>query len=158
MSAKTVTQPVGTLEVRLQRVLEVWHRAPELPDTVPTKAAEEECVTQDPVRGETPHSWQEAWNEIIEVRLREWERDPCLLEDEGIEAPTALTIQRAIQIAQASQRVGMSPPDSVVPDANGGIVFEKKHGDIAEVIHVWEDGNIEYRRFRGTRLVERFPL
>ncbi len=49
-------------------------------------------------------------------------------------------------------------PDSIVPDPNGGIVFERREGKVSEVLHVWDDGSAEYMRFRGTQLVERQPL
>ncbi len=87
-----------------------------------------------------------------------WLRDPHQLEDEGVEPPGRQTIETAIRLAQDSQQRGLPPPSSIVPDPNGGIVFERREGATAEVLHIWDDGSVEYQRFQGTRLVERRPL
>jgi len=103
--------------------------------------------------------WQraarESWQDVIERKLIEWGRSPSALEDMGVDPPTKETIQRAIRLAEAFRDEGFPSPQSVVPDPNGGIVFERRDGNIAEVCHVWGDGTTEYQRFEGTRLLER---
>lgn len=98
---------------------------------------------------------QEAWQRFIDHTLIEWGRNPGQLEDEGIDPPSKETIQRAIHLAQDCKKQGLPPPDSVVPDPNGGIVFERRKKSLSEVLHLWEDGSVEYQRFMGHRLVER---
>jgi hypothetical protein len=98
---------------------------------------------------------REAWQRLIDYSLIEWGRDTGQLEDEGIEPPTRDTIKCAIVVAEKLCDAGLPAPNSVVPDANGGVVFELRERDAIEVYHIWDDGQIEYQRFRGTRLIER---
>ena len=101
---------------------------------------------------------REAWQHLIDYRLIEWGWNTGQFEDEGIEPPTRDTVQLAIAVAEKLRDAGLSAPNSVVPDANGGIVFERREKEVIEVFHVWDDGTIEYQYFRGTRLIERRPL
>ena len=101
---------------------------------------------------------REAWQQLINQQLIEWGRDAGQFEDEGVEPPTRATVQRAIDVARKLSDAGLPAPNSVVPDANGGIVFERREKDCVAVIHVWDDGMVEYQRFHGTRLIERRPL
>ena len=94
-----------------------------------------------------------AWQKTIEM-LKDWLQDTALLEDEGVEAPALETIQAAIRRADLFRAQGIVPPDHVVCDPNGGIVFRRHEGDTSEELHFSEDG-CEYRLFDGTRLVER---
>jgi len=96
-----------------------------------------------------------AWQTLIDAKLTKWGCDPSQFDDEGVQPPSAETVRLAIELAQAFQQAGMSPSDSVVPDANGGIVFERRGDDVSELYHVWDDGAVEYQRFQGARLVER---
>jgi len=100
----------------------------------------------------------ERWDRLIDDQLIEWGSDTDRFEDEGIDSPTPETIQRAIMAATKFRDAGYVAPDSVVPDASGGIVFERRENDVSEVIHVWDDGAIEYQRFNGTQLIHRRPL
>lgn len=101
---------------------------------------------------------RESWQEAIDRKLIEWGLASTPLEDTGVDRPTKETIQRAIRLAETFRDEGFPAPESVVPDPNGGIVFERREGDVAEVCHVWDDGTTEYQRFEGTRLVERRTL
>ena len=87
-----------------------------------------------------------------------WGSAPGQLDDIGVTPPTGDTISLAIGLATESQDEGLPPPDSVVPDANGGIVFERLGKDVTEVFHVWDDGSVDYCMFVGARLVERRNL
>ena len=101
---------------------------------------------------------RQAWQHLIDYRLIDWGSNPNQLADDGVDPPSRETIDRAISLAKRFQQRGFPPPDSVVPDANGGIVFERREQDIAEVLHIWDDGTAEYQQFHGTRLVERTSL
>jgi hypothetical protein len=124
-------------------------------DVVPTGVDAGTPVTRD-TSGES--SAREGWQQVIDRQLIEWGRNPDQLEDEGVEPPAKEIIQGAILLARAFRDNGYPPPDSVVPDPNGGIVFERREQDVAEVFHLWDDGTVEYRRFHGTQLVERWTL
>ena len=100
---------------------------------------------------------KQAWHQLIDYRLIEWGCSSDPWDDEGV-PPSPETITRAIELAQRFQAKGLPAPDSVVLDANGGIVFERREQGISEVLHIWSDGSAEYQQFNGTRLVERTPL
>lgn len=100
---------------------------------------------------------RKAWK-ALEHKLNDWVRDPSQLNDEAVDAPTEETIRRALSLAQRLRDLGEPPPDSVVPDANAGIVFERREGERVEVYHVWDDGGMEYMRFQGSELIERRPV
>lgn len=98
------------------------------------------------------------WNQLIRSTLLQWAHDPSQVTDDGSDAPNAAVIQKAINLARRWSESDTAPPDRIVPDPNGGIVFERKEGSTSEVIHIWDDGDIEYLRFDGTNLVERRPM
>lgn len=101
---------------------------------------------------------KEEWQAFIDSQLVEWGRRPEQFADEGVEPPASAAVQRAIRWVQVSIVNNELPPDSAVLDANGGIVFERREGNVSEVFHVWDDGAMEYRRFDGTHLAERFQI
>lgn len=125
-------------------------------EAVLTNADTESLVTHDRERAHEARGG--AWEKIIDHKLIEWGRDSSLLDDEGVDPPTPETIQLAIRLAESLRNKGCTPPDTVVPDPNGGIVFERREGDVSEVFQIWETGVIEYFRFRGADLLERWPL
>jgi hypothetical protein len=95
----------------------------------------------------------EKWKAIIDNQLIEWGWSQDLFDDDEIEPPSRRIVQIAIKFAQRNSR--LVPPDRVSPDGQGGIVFERRERDTSEVIHVWDDGSVEYQQFAGTKLVER---
>lgn len=101
---------------------------------------------------------RDAWQRLIDGKLLAWLRDPGQLEDDGIDAPTATIVRLSLDWAEQWRDEGLPAPNSIVPDPNGGIVFERREGNVSEALHVWDDGSAEYMRFRGTQLVERLPL
>lgn len=98
------------------------------------------------------------WQKLIDERLLKWLADPSQLEDEGIEAPDGTILRLAIDLAEKYRDDKLPPPDSLVPDPDGGIVFELQHDDISEVIHIWDDGQVEYQRFEGSKLAARCSM
>ena len=96
------------------------------------------------------------WGKVIDDQLIEWGNHPEEFVEEGLIPPSPVTIQFAYeQVLKPFRDNGLVPPSNVVPDANGGIVFELRNNDSFESIRVQADGHIEYCRFCGGRLVER---
>ena len=124
-------------------------------DAVPTQidAAQSTVDEQD-----TDLQNRAKWEELIDYTLIEWGRNPDAFKDEGVEPPTAETVSLASELAERFKQAGLPAPDKVILDANGGIVFERRGENIAEVLYVWDDGSIEYQRFQHTRLVERWAF
>jgi hypothetical protein len=129
--------------------------SPSLPDVVETAADTDSPLNHD---AEEKGRWRQRWRELIDHQLIEWGRTPDALEDEGVEAPSPAIVRQAIQVAQGLSGRGSPPPDFVTIDPNGGIVFERRENGTAEVVHVWEDGIVEYCRFQGRSLVARRAL
>ena len=98
------------------------------------------------------------WQRVIDRTLIEWGRDPSVLADDGVTPPSKQAIQVAIAIAEAVRGMGISPPDRVVPDGDGGIVFEQRSGPISRTIEIHDNGDVYVSQFRDSRLVRRERL
>jgi hypothetical protein len=112
------------------------------------------CQPNDQVVDAATAVYQAAWQQVIE-KLTKWARSPGEFEDDGLDPPSAETVQRAIDFARAAQEAGYPAPTGVVPDPNGGIIFDRTVEQQSEEYHFWDDGTVDYCRFEGTRLVER---
>ncbi len=121
-----------------------------LANAVPTGAD-----TGSPVTRKADPAAREKWQEIIDYILIEWGCDPGQFEDEGIEPPSRRTIQLAINVARSLREAGLAPPIRVVPDAHGGIVFERQEKEVFETFRISADGSLESCLFQNTRLVHR---
>ena len=100
---------------------------------------------------------QEAWQDVIDRKLIEWAID-FSPPDDDIEPPSRHTLQIAALLAQQLKDEGSPPPDTVVRDANGGVVFERAVGDGAIAYHIWDDGTVELLRFRDAQLIDRTEI
>ena len=69
-----------------------------------------------------------AWRECVDVTLSEWARNPSRIKSEGIEPPTQAAIKLAGILAADLRDAGCSGPTYIVPNNEGGVVFEW-HGD-----------------------------
>lgn len=98
------------------------------------------------------------WQRLIDTTLMSWLRDPTQLQDDANDTPLPKIIRLSLDVAEKYMDAGFPAPDSIVPDPNGGIVFERSEADTSEAIHVWSDGTVDYMHFHRTRLVERSPL
>ncbi len=123
-----------------------------LPAAVSTSADDESSVTGQTADGPSATS---RWQEIIDHILIEWALNPAQLADDGIEPPTRETVAMAIQEAQIFKQRELAPPTRVVPDAEGGIVFEREERDVLEMIRISPDRKFEYGLFRNGSLIQR---
>lgn len=135
--------PTTDLEMSLTRAL---------PAAVQTNA---DASSHAFFESEREPGYQRLWDRLIDRTLIEWGSHPEKLSDDDVDPPSAEIIRLAIDWATRCKEVGFPPPDRVVPDANGGIVFQRSENDLSEVFHIWDDRTVEYRRFQGTRLVDR---
>lgn len=138
-----------------------------LPETInqwslispPIESAVETSADRDlPITSHAKIRWRADWQKLIDKHLTEWLRDPELVADEGVDPPSTTILRLAIDYAERFRDDGFPPPGNVVPDPDGGIVFERRHNGTREVFHFWDDGSIEYALFSGGRLVQRFEL
>ena len=49
-------------------------------------------------------------------------------------------------------------PDRIVPDPDGGVVFEEHLGNVTKVLRIWDDMSPEYYSVQDGRIVERWPV
>src|SRR5439155_3456622 len=85
-------------------------------------------------RGTRSDDERGGWRQAIELQLLEWSLHPEEPEEEGIEAPSRATIVLAIQVARRMGQSAVPEPDRVVPDAHGGIIFERQDDNRLETI------------------------
>ena len=111
-----------------------------------------------PISPTQKSQFRDGWQSVINNTLENWLRDPSQLSDDGVDAPTGGTIRQALDVAEQLRDWEIAPPDSVVLDPNGGIVFETRAGQNSEVVHIWADGTVEYMEFDGAKLVWRLSL
>ncbi len=111
-------------------------------------SAEQAYLTDD--RG------REKWQTVIDYTLIQLGSKGKQLEiaEEGMEPPSPEILRLAIELAKTFQRKQLPPPDSVVADPNGGIVFRIGSFDSTEVIHICDDASIELQIFQKGRIVE----
>ncbi len=98
---------------------------------------------------------KEAWTRIIDYTLVGWGLDPHHLEDDGLEPPNIDIIAFTINLAKALRDGGTSAPLRVVPNGEGGIVFEKRSGPFFVSLEINADESIEYIEFENSKIVER---
>ena len=108
-------------------------------------------------REQTERNRQE-WQTFIDGRLVEWGRDPSALEDEGLVPPSPEVINLACRTAMAFRDEGVVPPTWVVPDGNGGIVFERVEGKFSLSLSIYADLSRELLVFDDCRLSARYHL
>lgn len=126
--------------------------SPPLESAVPTGSDDQLPMT----RG---RDFREGWQRVISDTLENWLRNPGQIAYDGIDPPTGRILRIALDVAEEYRDANLiAAPDRVVPDANGGIVFETQDGPILEVVHIWDDGSVEYMKFAGSQLVQRQPL
>lgn len=107
-----------------------------------------------PATSDTRSRWRTDWQNLID-QLTKWLQNPELVEDEGVDPPSTTILRLAIDYAERFRDEGFPPPGKIMPDPDGGIIFERRHNGTREEFHFWDDGSIEYVLFSGGRLVER---
>lgn len=123
-------------------------------DVVSTNAASELSAVHE---REAKQYNRATWDKLIDHSLIEWGRDPSQIDDGESPTPSRKTIQTAFQLAVVLRDAEWSVPTRIVPDVHAGIVFERVGKSIFESIHIFANGEIEYRRFKNGHLERREP-
>lgn len=97
--------------------------SPEIVPFVPTAASGE---TLADTREATKN--REGWQRIIDKRLVEWGRNGYAFDEEGLTPPTDDVIYKACELATRYRNDGLPHALRVLPDGDGGIVFEWRFG------------------------------
>ena len=99
-----------------------------------------------------------AWQRLIDEKLIEWGRHPEKFEDEdGYKAPTADNLVRATELVLYCRDQGVLPPLRMVPDGEGGIIFDWKSSSrpYHVVAQIHADGGMEMLLFHECKLLAR---
>ena len=75
------------------------------------------------------------WQRLTE-QLTNWRCNPDQLDEERTVTPSWDTIQLALDLATWMSKRGLPAPTRIVPDADGGIVFERQKKDAFESIRI----------------------
>jgi len=98
-----------------------------------------------------------AWQAVLK-QLADWRRDPQQLADEGVEPPTAGLLEAAGTVAEMLCSSSVEPPDTLVTNGDGGIVFRWRPGQRVWTIELDSDGSIESSLMVHGKLVWRHSL
>lgn len=98
-----------------------------------------------------------AWKMAID-QLLDWRKDTSQLMDEEMSPPTPDIIDIACALASRLRDEGQPGPLCVVPDGEGGVVFERRDGSRFQTISVEADGRVELISFENSRLTERHVI
>ena len=86
--------------------------------------------------------------------LREISASPASFEDDLVTAPSSQAILLAIDFLSHMSRID-APPDIVTLGPNGQIVFERRAGDNAEQIVIYDDLRADWIAYHNGRLIDR---
>lgn len=98
------------------------------------------------------------WEERILKKLDSWEANPSCVEDDGVIAPSPRVIRLAADYARQMRDEARLPPKRVVPNGDGGIVFERWQGTDSETLEFLDDGTVELAAFSDCKLIARTRL
>ncbi len=94
----------------------------------------------------------QGWESIIK-ELRKWLFNPDLVDIEDADPPSRQIISKAIELAQEFKQKEFSAPLRVLPDLEGGIVFERREGDYYETVTLNADIEVEIERYEKSVLI-----
>ena len=99
-----------------------------------------------------------AWQRVMDSHLKEWQENPVQFEDEGREPPVPEILPVVAEVAAALRDRGVEPPLRVVPNGEGGVVFEWRDSPYYWSLEVEKAGSLALAVFRNSRLVCRHQL
>jgi len=94
----------------------------------------------------------ERWNAIVDRPLIEWGLNPSFTDEDGLEFPSKKACASAVELAAYLRDDGGPLPTGVIPDGEGGIVFENKQDPSYQCFEIDENGLIVLLTFRDCKL------
>lgn len=132
----------------------------DFPETLPEKIEYllQPLLTLQAARVPLSDAQRAAWQEWIADHLSVWARDPQQLGDDGIEAPSGAMIRFAGDVAAVLRDRNVEPPERIVPDGDGGVVFRWRSGNFTWSLELDADGSMETSLVENCRLVSRHSV
>lgn len=101
------------------------------------------------------------WRRAVRL-LRSWMWGMPIIEEEGLVPPSQEVIDVAIKVAHQFSEQGMDAPSRVIPNGEGGIMFERylQSGDsrVLETVEVFSDRQVEFSKYDNSSLKETYFL
>ena len=97
------------------------------------------------------------WDLTID-ELKRWLSDPATVEVEDAIPPSRVVILEAIKLAEGWKKEKLLSPFRVVPDLEGGIVFERRCKEIYETITLNAYNELEIDKYENSKLTRRRKL
>ncbi|MGA2616646.1 MAG: hypothetical protein ABSF26_03490 [Thermoguttaceae bacterium] len=119
--------------------------------------AEEELLLVRYASANNRDAWNELTDETIIDRFAQLALHPPVGEDD-FEWPARDVWSEAYRLACKMRDEGVPVPSNIVPNGEGGIVFEWRHGPFFDAVEFGKDRSLEFRRFKSAKLVLRDRL
>jgi hypothetical protein len=100
---------------------------------------------------------QSRWQPVFE-QLASWREDPGQVSDEGVLTPPNALVARAEDVAETLCTQGVEPPDNLLTNGDGGVVFRWRPAGRTWSIEMDVDGSIESSLMAGSKLLWRHSI
>jgi hypothetical protein len=114
-------------------------------------------LTMEKGNGQPAQDNKDGWR-MMSAQLSRWQEAPHTLEDDGVEPPGVAVLARAEVVAGALSAAGVEPPDTFIPNGDGGLVLRWRAGQRAWWIELDGDGSMEAYLMHNGKLVWRHSL
>jgi hypothetical protein len=106
---------------------------------------------------------KDAWNKLTDETILEWGcswtgGSHAGVNDGDLQWPARDVLSEAYNLACRMRDSAVPVPSNIVPNGEGGIVFEWRRGPFFRVVEMGSDRSLEVRQFERSKLVLRFPL
>ncbi len=98
------------------------------------------------------------WQEIIDHKLIEWGHTQSEFEAEGLVGPNYKALSTAFKIVKYMREQSWPLPTGVIPDGEGGVVFENRHDPLYQRIEIDQNGCAFLATFHNCQLRYRVPV
>lgn len=98
------------------------------------------------------------WDNIVDDKLIEWAVTRGEFEAEGLIGPSSEAISCAFRFAAFMRKHDFPLPTGLIPDGEGGIVFENRSGPSYQRIEIDQQGRACLATFLCYELLERVPI
>ena len=120
----------------------------------PASSAAQVDVTVDGLPTVGKSECRRKWDEVVDQFIVPWASGQIDIDGDLI-PPTASSVRVAAALAHRFRDAGEQPPTGVLPDGDGGIVFERRLGLASTQINVLHDGDVALVEYDVKGLVRR---